>query len=269
MPGQAVIAFERIGTACAATALRTALAASPLRLLAPRNHGDAAWVFLSNLGGGLVDGDRVQVKVDVGPGASALLGTQASTKVYRSPSGCSQRMQVQVDDDAAIAILPDPVVCFAGARYAQNVDVALAPGGSVALLDGYTCGRSARGERWVFDEYRSRTSVVRAGEAVLIDATWLDPAHGPISERMGRFDVVLTLFAIGPRFRALREAMLAPLPSPAPDDERGVIACSPVRGDGALVRVASTRYRGASRLLQPSFQALAKILGDDPFARKW
>ena len=74
MPGQAVIAFERIGTACAATALRTALAASPLRLLAPRNHGDAAWVFLSNLGGGLVDGDRVQVKVDVGPGASALLG---------------------------------------------------------------------------------------------------------------------------------------------------------------------------------------------------
>ena len=84
------------------TVVATAFAASPLRLLTPGNHGDAAWVFLASLGGGLLDGDRIDIDVDVGEGASALLGTQASTKVYRSAGsatgslGSSQRLSARV-----------------------------------------------------------------------------------------------------------------------------------------------------------------------------
>jgi urease accessory protein len=234
----------------------------------PRNHGDAAWVFLASLGGGLVDGDRLEVRADVAEGASALLGTQATTKVYRSPRGCSQRLDVRVDDDAALAVLPDAVVCFAGARYVQSIDVTLAPNASLLVLDGYTCGRSARGERWAFDRYASRTVVARGGHPIFVDATLLDPAHGPIDERMGRFDVVLSLLAIGPKFAAVRDAMLTRSSSPSPGD-RAILATSPVRGDGALVRVASERFECAAALLRPSFVSLARVLGDDPFSRKW
>jgi urease accessory protein len=59
-------------------------ATSPLRLLTPANHGHAAWVFLSSLGGGLVDGDRLALAVSVEKGAAAYLSTQASTRVYKS-----------------------------------------------------------------------------------------------------------------------------------------------------------------------------------------
>src|SRR5207245_10808543 len=55
---QGHLAFERAGTA---TALRRAYAESPLRLLTPRNHGNAAWVYTSTLGGGLLDGDGVRL----------------------------------------------------------------------------------------------------------------------------------------------------------------------------------------------------------------
>ena len=42
-----------------------AFAASPLRLLTPRNHGPASWIFTSTFGGGLVGGDAVFLEVDV------------------------------------------------------------------------------------------------------------------------------------------------------------------------------------------------------------
>jgi urease accessory protein len=266
-PGSGVLSFER--SARGRTVLRASLARSPLRLLAPRNHGDAAWVFLATLGGGLVDGDQIDARVEVGPGASALLGTQSSTKVYRSRRGCSQKLRARVDEAASLCVIPDPVTCFADSRYAQDIEVTLAPGASLLLLDGYTCGRSACGERWAFSEYRSRTVVVREGRRVFVDATRLDPAQGPIAERMGAFDAVLSLVVVGPRFAAVREAMLGSWPAPIAG-EATLVAASPLPStDGALVRVAAHRYQTASHLLRPSFAALARILGDDPFARKW
>src|SRR5580704_8089321 len=207
--GVARLGFQR-PAAGGRTVIATAFAASPLRLLTPGNHGDASWVFLASLGGGLVDGDRIDIDVDVGNGASALLGTQSSTKVYRSRgggAGCSQRLSARVAAGAVLTVVPDPVVCFAEARYEQVIDIALAPSASLLLVDGYSCGRSARGERWAFSRYASRTTIVRGGARSIVDATRLDPAQGSLAERMGRFDVVLSLLAVGPRFAELRDGM--------------------------------------------------------------
>ena len=250
------------------TVIGEAFAASPLRLLTPRNHGEAAWVFLSNLGGGLVDGDRVDLRIEAEADTFAFIGTQAATKVYRSPRGCSQRLEVRAAEGAAIAIVPDPVVCFAGARYEQEIDVSLAPGASLVVLDGYTSGRAARGERWQFAHFESRTTIARGGVAAIIDATRLDPICGSIAQRMGRFDAVMRLVAIRRRFDAGREAMVEPLPIPSPGDA-AVVAASPVGVDSAVLRVAADSFERASRALRPSFAALARALGDDPFARKW
>jgi urease accessory protein len=266
--GSARLAFCRSG---AKTVLAKAFATNPLRVLAPRNHGEAAWVFLSNLGGGLVDGDRLDVDVDVQEGAAALIGTQASTKVYRSPRGCSQRLRGLVGDEAVLAVVPDPVVCFAGANYEQDTRIKLSPSASVLIVDGYTCGRSARGERWEFDQYTSRTTIERAGTPVFIDATRLDPAIGSIAQRLGRFDVILSVLAIGPRFASVRRSMLESFAAfGAPTRGGSVIAAaSPVGHDGALARVAADRFEKASSALRPSFGALADVLGDNPFVRKW
>jgi urease accessory protein len=187
-----------------------------------------------------------------------------------------------VGEGALLALLPDPVVCFAEARYAQSIAIALAPGASLVAMDGYTCGRSARGERWAFSRYASRTAITRGegdGDAsdgprdLLVDATLLDPRHGPIAERMGRFDAVLSLVAFGPRLAAVREAMLAI----APQASAGalVVSASAIGGDreqrdhGCIVRVAAERFETASLALRSSFAVLAGVLGDDPFARKW
>jgi urease accessory protein len=262
-PGQARLEFCRSG---AKTVLARSFSTSPLRVLAPRNHGHGSWIFLSNLGGGLVDGDNIAVQVDARRDTSVLLGTQASTKVYRSPHGCSQGFSVRVAAGAAVAMVPDPIVCFEGARYTQSVHVTLEGDASVVLFDAYTCGRAARGERWKFERFESSVHVEQDHRALLVDKTVLDGAHGDISVRMGPFSTMATLIAVGPRFAPVRLAMLA---RQEPPDGSALVAPSPVGSDAAILRVAAKGFECASHHLRSSFAALTDILGDDPFARKW
>ena len=88
VPGPAMVpagtGLVRVVRSGCRSVVSRALATSPLKLFTPRNHGAAAWVYSANYGGGLVGGDTLRLVVDVGPGALALLTTQASTKVYRS-----------------------------------------------------------------------------------------------------------------------------------------------------------------------------------------
>ena len=131
-----------------ATALTRVRAASPLKVLNPRNAGPSAWVYLATYGGGLLGGDAVSIDVSVGPGAHALVSTQASTKVYRSERGASQRLHAQADDGSLLVLLPDPVTCFAGSRYTQEQHVRMHAGASLVLVDWLTAGRVGSGERW-------------------------------------------------------------------------------------------------------------------------
>src|SRR5258705_12351701 len=77
-PGRARIGVIRSGSR---SVVSRAYATSPLRLLTPANHGHAAWIYTSSFGGGLVDGDRIAMDIDVGRGAAAFISSQASTKI--------------------------------------------------------------------------------------------------------------------------------------------------------------------------------------------
>jgi urease accessory protein len=264
--GSARLAFERVGNR---TVVRTALAHSPLRLLMPRNHGHAAWVYTSSLGGGLVDGDHLSLELDVADGAAALLSSQGSTRVYRSPRGCRSELSARVAPGALLAWVPDPTVCFTGARYTQSQDVQLAPGASLILMELLTAGRSATGERWAFTHYSSSLRIHREGRA-LIDERWLlDPAHGVLPERLGRFDALGTVILVGPALDSAREALAAHVGS-LPVTPRSGLVCSvsPLGSDGLVLRVAATSAEALLRTSREWLSFLPALLGDDPWARR-
>jgi urease accessory protein len=264
-PGRGVLALEHQGRG---TIVRAARANSPLKLLLPRNHGHGAWAYMASFGGGLVDGDSVHLEVDVGERATGLLSTQSATKVYRSPRGCQQTLQARVADDALLVVLPDPVACFAGARYEQLTAVKLAPRASLVLLDAFTCGRAARGERWAFSHYAARTHVERQGTPLLLDSIRLDPREGGLPPRMGRFEALALLAVFGPQAAALREELLQPA-TPLRRRASVIEAASPLGDDGALLRVAATSVEEASLAIRARLRSLPVLLGDDPLARKW
>ena len=162
------------------TEVTRAFAANPLRLLVPRWRTAAAWVYLSTYGGGLVAGDEIDLHVRIGERARGVLGTQASTKVYRSPVEVPSRqlLRASVADGGLLVLAPDPLTCFAQARYEQSQSIRLHGSGSLVLVDWLTSGRRARGESWAMSRYCSRLQVHRDGELVLADALLLDPPKG-------------------------------------------------------------------------------------------
>ena len=249
-----------------------AFATSPLRLLTPANHGHAAWVYTSSYGGGLVDGDRVVIDVEVERGAAAFISTQASTKVYRSPRGTSAELRGRVEPDGLLIVAPDPVVCFAGARYRQVQRFHIADSGSLVVIDCVLSGRRAAGERWAFAEYRSLLEI-RMGDRLLVhDAMALRASDGELTRRLGRFDVLAVAVVAGRPLRGEVERLLAAASGyPVVRGADQLIMASPVGAgeDGCILRIAGTSGEQVGRTLRALLRFIPARLGDDPWRRKW
>jgi urease accessory protein len=247
-----------------------AFAASPLRLLTPRSHGGAAWVYTGSYGGGLVDTDCLKLTLVVGPGARAFLSTQASTKVYRSPSGTRVDLTARVSAGGLLVVWPDPVVCFAGSRFEQRQDFELAPGSALALVDWMTSGRRESGERWEFDQYASRLTARCEGTLVLRDALSLSPDDGDLAVRMGRLDVLATAVVLGRRFAANVAHVLEGISSlPVNRTADLLCAAAPLREVGCIVRIAGRSVEHVGGILRETLSFVPGLLGDDPWTRKW
>jgi urease accessory protein len=249
------LAFRRAGTA---TAVERAYAESPLRFLTPRNHGSAAWAYLSTLGGGLVDGDRLSLDISVGPGARAFVSSQGPTRVFRSVQGAASETRAEVAEGGALVLVPDPTACFAGARYSQETEVRLAPGASLVLWDVLSAGR----EHWGFTRCQSRLRVLP-----FLDERWLlDPAHGPLKERMGRFGAIGTLLLTGPLFAHLAAGIRERVDAgPALPGAPLVESASPLPGSALVLRAAATTVQMLAQRMRHHLAALPSLLGDDPW----
>jgi urease accessory protein len=264
MPGSGTLRFEKVrGT----TVLTHAMAASPLRLLHPRNSGTAAWVYAATFGGGLLGGDRITLDATLGVGAHALLSTQASTKVYRAGVRASQHLRARADDDSLLVLLPDPVTPFANAHYQQEQRFDLAPHATLVAVDWMTAGRVSSGERWRFTAYSSRTSIHRDGRVILHDAMRLDPEDGDVAQRLGRFNCVASAVAVGPAVRAAA-IRLAGVFAEAPVPRRAdvLLSASPLEDDGVLLRVAGLSAQQVGAVLKQHLNFIPSLLGDDPWA---
>jgi urease accessory protein len=287
--GRASLAVELVSGASAVT---SACATNPLKLLTPRSRGDSVWAYTSSFGGGLVAGDEVRLELDIEAGARCFLGTQSSTKVYRNPAQrpCSQQLNARIGPDGLLAFVPDPVQCFAGASYSQRQAFRLAPDASLVLVDWVSGGRTARGERWAFSHYATRSEIWcrrerdetahpeqngsplgESDELAFLDSVCLSGEDQPlpVGARLGRFNCIGMLVLFGPLVRDAAKSLLEHVAA-QPVSRRAALAfsSSPL-ADGALLRLAGEQVEDVGRELHRRLAFLSVLLGDDPWARKW
>jgi urease accessory protein len=236
--------------------------AGPLRLLTPRAAGNAAWIVTSSLGGGLVDGDDVALEVTVDAGATCVVTTQASTKVYKGRT--AQHTRVTVAGDGTALVVPDPIVPYRDADYVQTTDVALASSSTLVLGDVITCGRLAYGERWCATQIDTRLSIRIDDALVLHDRLRLGT---DTRLRMRRFEALGTAVLLGPRVGDLAATQLAAFAAV----ERGahvIVAGSPL-ANGALFRITGDNIEAVIHATRDLLRAACARLGEDPWSRKW
>jgi urease accessory protein len=163
---------------------RTVLARSrwtvPLQVLAPLALDDpASVVSILNPTGGLVGGDRLAIDVIVGEGAHACLTTPSATKVYRTAGPLAeQHVRLSIGRGATLEWIPDHTIPYAGSGFRQSIDVDVAPGAALVLVDAFAAGRIARGEAWQFAWLESRLSVADPEGSIVHDRFVLDGAAG-------------------------------------------------------------------------------------------
>ena len=265
--GSAYLTFTRSGTD---TVLTRAFATSPAKLIASKGRGSTCWVYAATFGGGLVGGDDIQLRADVTAGARALLTTQASTKVYRSERRARQSLTATVGANALLAVVPDPIVCFANADFAQRQRYDLHPDASLVMVDWMTSGRHASGERWAFSRYESRFDIRRGSQRVFFDGLVLEPSTDAIAARMGRFDVYVTAIVIGPLVAAAAAELISEIAhSPVVRGADIVAAAATLPDGGALLRMAGTSVETIGGMLRRRLRFLSPLVGDDLWSRKW
>ena len=239
--------------------------AGPLRLLCPRAAGNAAWIVTSSLGGGLVDGDDVALEVTIDAGATAVVTTQASTKVYKGRS--RQRLDVRAGTSATALVVPDAVVPYRDATFTQVTNVELAADATLVLCDVLTAGRVAYGERWSAARLDTTLSIAIAGERVLHDRIAL---AGAVATRMRRFTAIATALIVGPRVADLAAAQLAEVADSGPIEPGApvIVAGSPL-ANGALFRIAGEEIESVVNTARDLLRAACSRAGEDPWSRKW
>nr|XP_054767520.1 uncharacterized protein LOC129274797 [Lytechinus pictus] len=126
-----------------------------LMLPAHASASNCQWVYAINYGGGIVSGDNIKIQARIKDQCCAMITTQASTKVYHSED---EQVSVQIlegiaESGSTLAVLQDPVTCFAKARYKQKQSFDVSEDSNLILMDWLTAGRIARGECWNFTRY--------------------------------------------------------------------------------------------------------------------
>jgi urease accessory protein len=158
---------------------RTVLArrahSGPLRVQKPLYpEGDAVChTLLLHPPGGIVGGDALQVELDAGPGAHALITTPGATKWYRSAGPPARSdLHLRVGAGAVVEWLPQDAIVFDGARAHARNHIDLASDGRFIGMDLWCLGRTASGERFERGELALDSRITRDGRTL-----WLEQAR--------------------------------------------------------------------------------------------
>lgn len=171
--GHLDLVYTRVGPR---TVLARCAATSPLRVLCPIDLDGCAYTTILNTSGGIVAGDVLCQRIEIGAGAHALVTTPSATKVYRSTEAIARSITtIDVGAGAVLEWLPDPVIPYAGARFDQSLHVRVHAGGTAIVTEAWVVGRVARGERWAFSLLANDLRIDVGGRPAVRDRYTLGP----------------------------------------------------------------------------------------------
>jgi urease accessory protein len=210
-------------------------------------------VILTNPGGGVLGGDRLDLAVTLRAGARATVCTQGATTVYRG-SRASQRSEFAVGPHAVLEYLPHHVIPFADSQWAQHTVFELAPQARLLAWDAVSAGRLARGERFAFTGLSARLQVRRDGLPELADGYEITAGGEPF----GGFSYLAGACVLAPDdLTGLAEQLAALL-----TDRDGVLASASSPGHGlATVRVLAHTAPALTHTLHAIRAAVRPALG--------
>lgn len=253
-------------------------------------------IFMLGFGGGLVSGDTVEVACLLGEKSELCLKTLGSTKIYKSigEKVVHQIIRFSLASGSILALLPDPMTCYANSNFRQSQHLNLEKNASVVVCDWYSSGRKHMGESWLADRLQSEISITIDGKLMLYDnLDIMTTKYSSAADKVGNYHVIGCVIIVGPRTTDLRKRLLTVLSgrqsfedkescghlpsrkkvkreeSAEPSHEHvneSLISVSAIDSDITLVRFATNRVEDAYHFLASVLQPLNdEIPGIHPY----
>lgn len=169
-------------------------------------------VFMITTSGCVLQGDRLDVSISVGPDAMAHVTTQAATKVHEMDSGfAAQLVLLELASRAYLELLPGPVIPHRHSRFVTSTTAAVAASATLLTAELIAPGRKyhGSGELFEYDLFSSALTLQRPdGSALCADKLVSEPWRDPVRRAgvMGGFDVLANVTLAAPH--ELAEAVL-------------------------------------------------------------
>ena len=257
---------EGVGVGCegSVTVLGGQRFTLPLQVTGPtRLDGSGSLcMMLLNPTGGVAGGDRLKTEIMLGPGAHVVLTTPSATRIYRSQGEPAiYDTNIHISRDAVLEYLPDHVIPHPGSVFHQSLTMDMEPGSLAFLVDSLAVGRLARGERWMFNEMVSRTTISLEGRPFFVDRTSLNPDNRTLAGLGGMedFGYMATLVMCGDGYE--RWQNLAGTVSDWLNDRPSVLGgISPLSRNGYMVRLLTTAGYELTEAIQGLWAIARRIL---------
>jgi urease accessory protein len=159
--------------------------------------------MISN-GGGILQGDRNTVVVELGRRAQAHLTTQSMTRIHEMDCNyATQDQTITLAEGAYLEFVPHPVAPHRASRFAQRTAISIHPSATLVYSEILTSGRKhfGGGEAFAYDLFASVITASRPDGAALFSERFvLEPQRAPLSRLgiMGDFHVCGTLIVLTP-----------------------------------------------------------------------
>jgi urease accessory protein len=176
-----------------------------------------ACVVIVSTSGGVVQGDRYGLEVELADGAAAHLTTQAATKIQEMDANyASQTQHLVLHENAYLEYLPEPVIPYRHSRFVTRTRICLPESATLVYAEILMPGRKhyGAGEIFAYDLYSSQLAVSRPdatelfAEKFLIEPGRRHPARRGVMGDFHVFGNVLLLTSM-----PLAERVLAQVPA--------------------------------------------------------
>jgi urease accessory protein len=159
-----------------------------------------AYIYIISPSGGVLQGDRYRIDINLSKNAIAHITTQGATRLYRmNKNFATQILNISLDSNCYFEYIPDQIIPYKDSRFYQSVTINLHETATMIYSETIVPGRMARGEYFDYDVcYLKTVAKSHNGTLKLVDTALLEPKRNKL-KRFGileEFNMLSNLYIL-------------------------------------------------------------------------
>lgn len=141
------------------------------------DDSNLAYLYIVSTSGGILQGDRYRIDINMKKDTQAHITTQGATRVYSmNSSNATQMINVTLEENSYLEFIPDQIIPYQNSRFYQKLSLNVHNDSTMIYSEIVTPGRIAMGESFAYDVCYLKTKATNQhGDYRFIDITNIEP----------------------------------------------------------------------------------------------